>query len=290
MTTQDPKSDKPCFVILTPGDCFDPVHKFTNTPYTLRKDAKILKFEESDLRIGCLPEARVASLFTSEVLHKVFFKPGAQSSKKKTKSYGKEVDGSITHVIHLSKLTGIILGSMVLAPGLGDLEVCRLVVKPAKLAKAWHYLVSHLPPHFRATSIHGVASAFRRIAARSPPGTPGAFALQITQHDLYFIPPRGSWGGGSDGESDGLRWQGHPHGGTCMILEPHLTVAAAMGKGGDLRLIAALVSTGALVEDYDRHPTSPWAKSMEVLEVFRLTLSHTYIHTCARSFLHFIVS
>lgn len=259
-------AEQPCFVILTPGDCFDPVHKFTNTPYTLRKTAKILKFEESDLRIGCLPEARIASLFHQDVLHTVFHHKPA-SKHKKSQSYGEEIDSSVTHVVHLSKLTGIILGSMVVSPTIADIQVCRFVVKPAKLAKAWQYLVSHLPPHFKPTTIHGVASAFRRIAARSPPGIAGAFALQITQHDVYFIPPRVSWAGGSDGEKDGFKWHGHPHGGTCMLIEPHLTIGSAMGKGGDLRLVGSLVSAGAMVEDWDRHPSSPWARSLEVLEV-----------------------
>lgn len=278
----EPTKEQPCFVILTPGDCFDPINRFTNTPYPLRKNAKILKFEESDLRIGCLPSARISSIFTPDVLHTMFHKPNELHHNERSQSYGDDIDNSLTHMIHLSKLTGIILGSMVLSPGLGEIQVCRFVVKPAKIAKAWKYLISHLPPQFKPTSIHGVATAFRRISARSPPGTPGSFALQITQHDLYYIPPRISWSGGSDGTKDGLRWHGHEHGGTCMLLEPHLTVGFAMGKGGDLRLVGALVSAGAITEDHDRHPTSPWARSMDVLDVrhFQNYVMGFYVYLC----------
>jgi len=72
---------------------------------------------------------------------------------------------AVTHEVRLSKLSGLLLPAMALSPRGADARMHQLVVRPLKLARAWEWLVSHLPSNYVAGTAQQLVRAFRRIAA-----------------------------------------------------------------------------------------------------------------------------
>jgi hypothetical protein len=187
----------------------------------------------------------------------------------------------------LSKLAGLVLPACALTPAAADVPVWQFAVRPGKLAAAWAYLVSKLPADFAPTTLHGLCEAFKGVAARTPPGTLGRdVLLTIGPSDLQRVPPRASWGPGTDGSR---HWRGHdlasggssssssssagggptspPLSSVVHRLEPAFLARHALGPGGDASLLATLLAcSGSLAGDGDRDPASNWAVALGILE------------------------
>ena len=193
--------------------CFLRPLRFSPLALVNRKEAKIEKYADTDLRLGVRVAACVERLLTPTEL-KYYFTPIAATTSKAVATYdpnkkvrpkkssagtrhgipllnmlshGKssaivgagtgsaaEEEGeagqeeqllAVTHEVRLSKLSGLLLPAMALSPRCADVHMHQLVVRPLKLARAWEWLVSHLPSTYVPGSAQQLVRAFRRIAA-----------------------------------------------------------------------------------------------------------------------------
>ena len=112
-----------CFVQLTKGTCFDPAKHFASLPAVLRASTEVRKYEDSDVRFGCTASSRISDLFDNEALFR-YFKPVQSGDRAR-----------FTHEIMASSLHGLLLPCMSLDASFYNLQVCRFVVKPSKLAQ-----------------------------------------------------------------------------------------------------------------------------------------------------------